>query len=162
MSCNSKRSSGLNRNELPKDEDRLRTPGRKELATRTGAFGPRSRLEAHLSREFNLCHRCHEFPEKNSKIVPLSAPLFSITYRLFALVDLLHCNDSCRYPLIFLSRSSGSGDDSIRAEPIEFLNCDSLLCGCRVDESDVESELGTDARDWDAPYRSEFIVAVAS
>jgi cytochrome c553 len=40
----------------------------------SSAFGSRKRLEAHRRRELNLCHRCHEFPEKSSKIVPLGAP----------------------------------------------------------------------------------------
>jgi len=42
----------------------------------------RKMLQAQFSRDLNVRHICDEIDEKSSKIVPLDAPLFSITYRV--------------------------------------------------------------------------------
>jgi len=41
----------------------------------------RSRLKAHRTRDLILCHRCHDFAEKSSKIVLLGAPLFLVCFQ---------------------------------------------------------------------------------
>jgi hypothetical protein len=80
-----------------------------------------------------VCQISHKLVQESSKIVPLGAPLFSITYRFSTSVHPLDCSDFCRDLVILNGRRCA--DNSFSAELFKFLHRSPFLLSRRVNVS---------------------------